>query len=93
MSNTFLISSKSFYQINSKQTEVLYQVAYDMAKLNKEDTLLDIYCGIGTIGFIASQYVKEVVGIEVVEQVVKDAENNAKLNNVTNISFYTGEAK
>ena len=93
MGYNFSISSKSFYQINSKQTEVLYQIAYDMAKLSKEDTLLDLYCGIGTIGLIASQYVKEVVGIEIVEQAVKDAENNALLNKVTNTSFYTGEAK
>ncbi len=92
MGYEFLISSKSFYQVNSYQTKELYQLAYDMADLSKDDVLLDLYCGVGTIGIIASQYVKKVIGIDIVADAIKDAKQNALTNGVNNIEFYCGDA-
>ena len=88
----FKISSKSFYQVNPLQTEVLYSKAIEMAKLNKTQVCLDAYCGIGTIGLIASKHVKQVVGVEIVKQAIIDANNNAKLNNIDNASFVCDDA-
>lgn len=88
----FNISSKSFYQINSVQTAKLYQKAYELAELKHDDTILDLYCGIGTIGLIASRDVKQVIGIEAVKEAVEDAIQNAKLNQADNIEFLTGDA-
>ena len=88
----FKISSKSFYQVNPSQTEVLYSKAIEFAKLNKNDVVLDAYCGIGTIGLIASRYVKQVVGVEIVKQAIIDAKNNAKLNHIDNASFICDDA-
>ena len=85
---TFNISPFSFYQINPIQTEKLYNLAITKAKLKKEDIVLDLYCGIGTIGSFASPYVKQVYGIEIIEQAIKDAKQNAKLNKIENIQFY-----
>ena len=90
---TFNISPLSFYQINPLQTEKLYNTAIKNANLTKEDVVLDLYCGIGTIGTFASQYVKQVYGIEIVEQAVEDAKENAKLNNIDNIEFYCGDVE
>ena len=89
---TFKISPMSFYQVNPVQAEVLYNIAIEMANLNKEDILFDLYCGIGTIGIFASSYVKKVYGIEIVEQAIEDAKENAKINNVENIEFFAGDA-
>ena len=88
----FKISPKSFYQVNPIQTEVLYSKAIDMAKLSKNDVVLDAYCGIGTIGLIASKHVKHVVGVEIVKQAIIDAKNNAKANNIDNASFVCDDA-
>lgn len=88
----FKISPKSFYQVNPIQTEKLYMKAIESAKISKEDTVLDAYCGIGTIGLIASKYAKEVVGVEIVKEAVIDAINNAKNNNITNAYFFEGDA-
>lgn len=88
----FKISSKSFYQINSVQTAKLYKLAIDAAKLNKEDVILDTYCGVGTIGIIASDYVKQVLSVEIVKDAVNDAIDNAKTNNVKNIKFFCDDA-
>ena len=85
---TFKISAKSFYQTNPIQTEVLYSKAIEFAKLNKEDVLCDLYCGIGTIGIFASDKVKKVYGIEIVEEAAEAAKENAKLNNVNNIEYF-----
>lgn len=88
----FKISSKSFYQVNPIQTEVLYSKAIELAKVNKNDVVLDAYCGIGTIGLIASKHAKHVVGVEIVKQAIVDAKNNAKLNNIDNASFVCDDA-
>lgn len=89
---TFTISPKSFYQINPIQTEVLYNKAMEMADIKKTDVVLDAYCGTGTIGIIASKYAKEVLGVELNKDAVKDAKNNAKINNVDNIKFICADA-
>lgn len=88
----FEISPKSFYQVNSLQTEVLYKTAIKFAQLNKDDVVLDTYCGIGTIGLVASKYVKSVVGVEVNPQAVEDAKKNKELNKKSNINFYCKDA-
>lgn len=89
---TFKISSKSFYQVNSVQTEILYRKAVDYAGLTGKEIVLDTYCGIGTIGIIASDKAKQVIGVELNRDAVKDAVTNAKRNNVSNITFYTDDA-
>ena len=88
----FKISSKSFYQINPEQTEKLYSEAIRLANLTKADTLLDAYCGVGTIGLIASKHVQKVTGVELVKDAVNDAITNAKINNINNIRFICDDA-
>lgn len=90
---TFTISPQSFYQVNPVQTEALYYTALEKADLQKEDVFCDLYCGIGTIGIFASSYVKEVYGIEIVEEAVKDAKENAKRNGITNARFMAGDVE
>jgi 23S rRNA (uracil1939-C5)-methyltransferase len=87
----FKISANSFYQINQPQTEVLYNKAIEVAEFKGTETVLDAYCGIGSIGLNIASSVKKVVGIEVVEQAIEDAKKNALLNNITNIDFYAGD--
>ena len=89
----FKISPMSFYQVNPIQAEILYNTAIEAAKLDKEDTLFDLYCGIGTIGIFASKKVKQVYGIEIVEQAIEDAKENAKINNVQNAEFICGDVE
>lgn len=89
---TFKISPNSFYQINPTQTEILYQKAIEFAELKKTDTVLDAYCGTGTIGIIVAEHVSEVIGVELNKEAIKDAKTNAKLNNTRNISFYNNDA-
>lgn len=88
----FQISPKSFYQINPIQTEVLYNRAIEMAKLNGNETVLDAYCGIGTISLIVSSRVKNVIGVELNKDAVRDAIRNAKRNGITNAFFYNDDA-
>ena len=88
----FLISSKSFFQVNPVQVEVLYSKAIEFAKLNKDETIFDAYCGIGTISLIASKQVKKVVGVEIVKEAIIDAKKNAKLNKIENAEFVCGDA-
>ena len=90
---TFNISANSFYQVNPVQTEKLYNLAIEGAELSKEDTVFDLYCGIGTIGIFASKYVKKVYGIEIVEQAIEDAKENARINNIDNIEFTAGDVE
>lgn len=89
----FKISPNSFYQVNPVQTEKLYNLAIEGAKLKKDDILCDLYCGIGTIGIFASKYVEKVYGVEIVEEAIKDAKQNAKINNVDNIEFIQGDVE
>ena len=91
MGYKFHISSKSFYQVNSVQTALLYQTAYDLANIQPNENILDLYCGIGTIGIIASKYANKVIGVEIIEEAIKDAQNNALINNVTNTEFICGD--
>lgn len=88
----FQISPKSFYQINPLQTEILYGKAIDMARFNGRETVIDAYCGIGTISLIVSSKVKNVIGVELNKDAVKDAIKNAKRNNITNAYFYNDDA-
>ena len=88
----FLISSKSFFQVNPIQVEVLYSKAIEYANLNKDETIFDAYCGIGTISLIASRQVKKVVGVEIVKEAIIDAKKNAKLNKIDNAEYICGDA-
>ncbi|KGX84690.1 23S rRNA (uracil(1939)-C(5))-methyltransferase RlmD [Pontibacillus litoralis] len=88
----FDISAKSFYQINPVQTEKLYKKAIEMAQLTGKETVVDAYCGIGTIGLIASKKAGKVIGIELNKDAVRDAIGNSKRNGVKNARFYQGDA-
>lgn len=88
----FRISPKSFYQVNPVQTEILYQTAIDYAGLTGKETVIDAYCGIGTIGLIAAKKAGKVIGVELNKDAVKDARINAKENKITNVAFYQGDA-
>lgn len=83
----FNCSYNSFFQVNSMQTENLYSTAIKLAKLNKNDVVMDLYCGTGTIASILSSYVKKVIGVEIVENAIIDAKENLKINNINNVSF------
>lgn len=89
---TFRISPKSFYQVNPVQTEKLYNKALEFAALTGKETLVDAYCGTGTIGIIASDKAGQVIGVELNADAVRDARDNAKRNNVKNIQFYQNDA-
>lgn len=89
----FEISPLSFFQVNPVQTEVLYNKALEYAALGENDTVLDIYCGIGTISLFLAQRAKKVYGIEIVEEAIKDAKRNAEINNLDNVEFYVGKAE
>ncbi len=89
---SFRLSPHSFYQINHAQTEKLYRTAIDLAELTGKETVLDAYCGIGTIGMSASDRCREVIGVELNKTAVKDAVNNARYNNVRDISFVCDDA-
>ena len=88
----FRISSRSFYQINSVQTEKLYRKAMELAGLTGKETVLDAYCGIGTIGLIASKHAGKVIGVELNQDAVRDAVQNAKKNGITNAQFFCNDA-
>lgn len=88
----FYISKDSFFQVNTKQAFNLYNQVLEYANLDKEDRVLDLYCGTGTIGIFLSKYCKEVVGIEINESSIIDANKNKELNKVNNISFICGSS-
>ena len=89
---TFRISPQSFYQVNPVQTELLYGKAMEYAGLTGKETVLDAYCGTGTIGMIASDRAAQVIGVELNKDAVKDAVSNAKRNGISNIRFYQNDA-
>ena len=89
---TFRISPKSFYQVNPVQTQKLYGKALELAALTGKETVVDAYCGTGTIGLIASDKAGKVIGVELNQDAVKDARINAKRNQVNNIQFYQNDA-
>ena len=89
---TFRISPKSFYQINPIQTEILYGKAIEFAGLAGREKVIDAYCGIGTIGIVASKNAGEVIGCELNPDAIKDAKINAKINGIENIKFVCADA-
>lgn len=89
----FKISPLSFYQVNPIQAERLYYLGVDMAQITNQDVVFDLYCGIGTISLFMSQYAKKVYGIEIVEEAVKMAKENAELNQVNNVDFIAGDVE
>ena len=90
---TFAISPLSFYQVNPIQTEKLYSLALEYAGLTGEETVWDLYCGIGTISLFMAQCAKEVHGVEIVPQAIEDARKNAERNHIENATFYVGKAE
>ena len=89
----FKISPLSFYQVNPIQAEKLYNIAVDYANISKEDIVFDLYCGIGTISLFMSKFAKKIYGIEIVEEAVKAAKENAELNDVRNADFIAGDVE
>lgn len=87
----FIISYNSFFQVNTKAMVRLYDKVLKYANLTKEDDVLDLFCGTGTIGIYLSRYCKNVLGVEIVEEAIKDANINKELNNIDNISFICGD--
>ena len=88
----FKISAKSFYQVNAVQTETLYRKAAQYAKLTGKETVVDAYCGIGTIGLSVAERAKKVIGVELNKDAVRDAVVNAKSNGAKNVDFYQNDA-
>ena len=89
----FKISPLSFYQVNPIQAEKLYNLGIRKANITKNDVVFDLYCGIGTISLFMSKYAKKVYGIEIVEEAIKAAKENAKINNVDNVEFIAGDVE
>lgn len=89
----FFISPKSFFQVNSVQTEILYKKALEYLNLKGNETVFDLYCGIGTISLFVSKKARKVYGVEVVPEAIEDAKENAKLNNIKNVEFVRGTAE
>ena len=90
---TFKISPLSFYQVNPVQAEKLYNLGVEMAQISKDDTVFDLYCGIGTISLFMAKYAKKVYGIEIVEEAVKSAKENAMMNGILNTEFFAGDVE
>ena len=90
---SFRISPKSFYQVNSVQTEILYGKAVEFAGLTGKEKVIDAYCGIGTIGLIVASHVKQVLSVEIVEEAICNAKQNAKNNQINNIHFVCNKAE
>jgi len=90
---TFKISPLSFYQVNPVQAERLYNIGIEAARITKEDVVFDLYCGIGTISLFMAKYAKKVYGIEIVEEAIKSAKDNAKANGIENTEFIAGDVE
>lgn len=89
----FKISPLSFYQVNPIQAEKLYNIGVEAAKITRNDIVFDLYCGIGTISLFMAKYAKKVYGVEIIEQAIEDARENAKLNNINNVEFMAGDTE
>ena len=89
----FLISPKSFFQVNAIQTQVLYKKVVEYLDLKGHETVVDLYCGIGTIALYISKYAKKIYGVEVVKEAIEDARENLKLNDVNNVEFIQGKSE
>ncbi len=89
----FRISPLSFYQVNPVQTEKLYRLALEYAGLTGKETVWDLYCGIGTISLFLAKKAKQVYGVEIVPQAIRDAKENAKINQIENAEFFVGKAE
>ena len=92
MGNRIKLHFKSFFQVDPAQTEILYQTAIDLAQLKKEDRLIELYAGTGTIGMAMAPYVKEVTGVEIVKEAVDNANENVRLNHIENCSYICRDA-
>lgn len=90
---SFKVSPKSFFQTNTKQAEVLYNVALDFANISKDDVVYDLYCGTGTITCLAAEKSKKAIGVEIIEEAIVAARKNADENNITNTRFEVGAMK
>ena len=88
----FRLSPRSFYQVNHYQAQRLYEAAISQAKITKDDLVLDLYCGVGTITLAMAKAAGKVIGVEVIEQAVEDARDNAKRNGIENAEFFCGDA-
>ncbi|MDP3058301.1 MAG: 23S rRNA (uracil(1939)-C(5))-methyltransferase RlmD, partial [bacterium] len=89
----FKISARSFYQVNPIQTSILYKKVKEYASLSGNETVFDLYCGIGTIALTLADSAKHIIGIEIVPEAIADAIENAKLNGITNATFLCGTAE
>ncbi|MBR5111410.1 MAG: 23S rRNA (uracil(1939)-C(5))-methyltransferase RlmD [Clostridia bacterium] len=89
----YALSPQSFFQVNPVQTEKLYQIALDYAKLTGNELAADLYCGAGTISLLLARHARKAVGVEIVPQAIRDAEENARANGVSNVEFYAAAAE
>ena len=89
---TFRLSPRSFYQVNHHQAQRLYEAAISQAEITKDDLVLDLYCGVGTITLAMAKSAGKVMGVEVIPQAVEDAKDNAKRNGIENAEFFCGDA-
>ncbi|MGN1410932.1 MAG: 23S rRNA (uracil(1939)-C(5))-methyltransferase RlmD [Oscillospiraceae bacterium] len=89
--NKINLSPMAFYQINTPQAERLYSIAKEFAQVSKDDLILDLYCGTGTIGLSMAKYVKRLIGVDIVEQSIENAKMNAQQNGITNSTFICGD--
>ena len=88
----FRLSPRSFYQVNHHQAQRLYEAAISQAGITKKDLVLDLYCGVGTITLAMAKAAGKVIGVEVIEQAVEDAKDNARRNDIENVEFFCGDA-
>ena len=89
----FRISPLSFYQVNPVQAEAMYNYAIESANISKKDVVFDLYCGIGTISIFMAKYAKKIYGVEIIEQAIQMANENALLNNINNVEFIAGDTE
>ena len=90
---TYRISARSFYQVNPVQTKTLYETALEFAGLTGQESVWDLYCGIGTISLFLARHARHVYGVEIVPEAIEDARKNAELNHLENTTFFTGKAE